>query len=94
METGKCKNSRCKLAHPFKCNDFYNGDCRRRDCRYLHPTKVTIFVDEPKHDNKKGVMDQGRVNGQYLGTQQGHNWQQNQYGSGFFFPTTKSPENR
>ena len=30
-------------------------------------------------------MDQGRVNGQYLGTQQGHNWQQNQYGSGNFF---------
>ena len=30
-------------------------------------------------------MNQGLINGQYLGTQQGSNWNQNQYGNGNFY---------
>ena len=46
---------------------------------------MTVLVGEPKQENNVGVMDQGQMNGQYLGIQQGNNWKQNQYGNGNFW---------
>ena len=84
MKTGRCESSRCKLAHQYKCK--FSGNCRRQNCRYLHPNKGTASVGEPKRENNAGVMNQGRINGQYQGAQQGRNWNQNQYGNRNFYP--------
>ena len=77
MKTGVCASSRCRLAHPYKCFNYNSGDCQRQNCRYLH--------SEPKQENNAGIMNQGLINGQYLGTQQGSNWNHNQYGNGNFY---------
>ena len=88
MKTRKCKESRCKLAHLYKCK--YSGDCRRQGCRYLHPNKGTASVGEPKRENNAGVRNQGPINGQYQYVQQGRNWNQNQYGNRNFYPQNQT----
>ena len=83
MKEGLCTNSRCRLAHPYKCNYYESGDCRRRQCRYLHSNRRTEPVGGTKQDKNAGTMNQGLMNGQYLGIQ-GRNWNQNQYVNGNF----------
>ena len=78
MKKGLCKSSICRLVHPYKCNNYNSGDCRRKYCRYLHRNRKTITPGEPKQENNAGVMNQGLINGQYLGLQQRRNWNQNQ----------------
>ena len=83
MKEGICTNSRCRLAHPYKCKYHESGDCRRQHCRYLHINKRTEPAGETKQDKNAGTMNQGLMNGQYLGIQ-GRNWNQNQYVNGNF----------
>ena len=87
MKTGICESSRCRLAHQYKCK--FAGNCRRQNCRYLHINKGTATVGESKRENNARVMNQGLINGQYQGAQQGRNWNQNQYGNRNFYPQSQ-----
>ena len=87
MKTGICESSRCRLAHQYKCK--FAGNCRRQNCRYLHINKGTATVGESKRENNARAMNQGLINGQYQGAQQGRNWNQNQYGNRNFYPQSQ-----
>ena len=49
IETGRCKDNRCKLIHPKICrNLFYKGYCHRGEsCWFTHPSKCEN--SQPKH---------------------------------------------